>query len=204
MAKFKSSAAYRAADTLNKQITNIAKQFGADSEIYQQYVNKLTAALPESATHVSKRTGLLQVSKGKNAGVTAQKIKEAAKGLPSVRQVKSDVKRSIASERLAQRGLEDPSYSTIYRETQKVTEQDVQRYIDAKSFVKQHYDGSGRIKYNAEVAELMQMKGPKSYEDLMAVLQLSEEVEENAEAQAKEAVANVESSYERGRANINN
>ena len=59
MPKVKSSAAYRAADTLNKQLKAMYDKFGEDSEMYQLYVNKLTAALP-GQTHISK-SGVLQV-----------------------------------------------------------------------------------------------------------------------------------------------
>ena len=102
MAKFKSSAAYRAADTLNKQVKSVYDAFGSDSEVYNLYVNKLTASLPAGAIHVSKG-GFIQVSKGKSSGLTAQQIKSARTGLPSVKRAKGTYKRQIASQRLAEK-----------------------------------------------------------------------------------------------------
>ena len=46
MAKYTSTAAYRAADTLNKDIKAVYNAFGPDSEVYELYVNKITASLP--------------------------------------------------------------------------------------------------------------------------------------------------------------
>ena len=160
MPKVKSSAAYRAADTLNKQLKAMYDKFGEDSEMYQLYVNKLTAALP-GQTHISK-SGVLQVSKSKTSGLTAQQIKTARKGLPSVSRATSTYKRQIAEERLGVAGNASPSESEIQRAARGVTQEDIRKFVDAKSYVKDKEDSRGKLRYDASVADLMSVKGARS------------------------------------------
>ena len=201
MAKFKSSAAYRAADALNKQIKSVYNAFGSDSEDYKLYVNKLTASLPAGAIHVSKG-GFIQVSKGKSSGLTAQQIKSAKKGLASVKRAKGTYKRQIASERLAEKGNLAPTESQIQREAKGISSEDVRKYVDAKSKVKEYEDDNHKLKYDASVADLMGTPGSKSYELLAAIL---EEGEKRSNAKAQEEAANadrVEASYQANKAKL--
>ena len=201
MAKFKSSAAYRAADALNKQIKSVYNAFGSDSEDYKLYVNKLTASLPAGAIHVSKG-GFIQVSKGKSSGLTAQQIKSAKKGLASVKRAKGTYKRQIASERLAEKGNLAPTESQIQREAKGISSKDVRKYVDAKSKVKEYEDSRHKLKYDASVADLMGTPGSKSYELLAAIL---EEGERRSNAKAQEEAANadrVEASYQANKAKL--
>ena len=201
MAKFKSSAAYRAADALNKQIKSVYNAFGSDSEDYKLYVNKLTASLPAGAIHVSKG-GFIQVSKGKSSGLTAQQIKSAKKGLASVKRAKGTYKRQIASERLAEKGNLAPTESQIQREAKGISSKDVRKYVDAKSKVKEYEDDNHKLKYDASVADLMGTPGSKSYELLAAILEEGER-RSNAKAQEKTANANrVEASYQANKAKL--
>ena len=201
MTKFKSSAAYRAADALNKQIKSVYNAFGSDSEDYKLYVNKLTASLPAGAIHVSKG-GFIQVSKGKSSGLTAQQIKSAKKGLASVKRAKGTYKRQIASERLAEKGNLAPTESQIQREAKGISSEDVRKYVDAKSKVKEYEDSRHKLKYDASVADLMGTPGSKSYELLAAIL---EEGERRSNAKAQEEAANadrVEASYQANKAKL--
>lgn len=200
MPKQKSSAAYRAADTLNKQLKAMYDKFGESSEMYHLYVNKLTAALP-GQTHIS-RAGVLQVSKSKASGLTAQQIKKARKGLPSVSRAASAYKRQIAEERLGLAGNASPSESEIQRAAKGVTQDEIKNFVEAKSYVKDNEDSRGKLRYDASVADLMSVKGAKSYELLAAIL---EEGEKRRNAEAQEEAANakaVEAGYQRGKANI--
>ena len=201
MAKIKSTAAYRAADTLNKDIKAVYNAFGPDSEVYELYVNKITASLPAGAVHVSKG-GFIQVTKSKASGLTAAQLKKAKQGLPGVKRAKQTYKRQVAEENLAEKGNLNPSESQIQREAKNVTDEDVQKYIDAKTYVKQYEDSKHKLRYDASVADLMKTPGAKSYELLMAILQEGEK-RSNAEAQ-KEATnaAAVEDGYKRNKANI--
>lgn len=201
MSKYKSSAAYRAADTLNKQLKSVYNAFGSDSETYKLYVNKLTASLPAGAIHVSSG-GFIQVSKGKSAGLTAQQIKSAKKGLPSVNRAKSSYKRQIASQRLAEKGNLAPTESQIQREAKGISSEDVRKYVDAKSKVKEYEDSHHKLKYDASVADLMGTPGSKSYELLAAILEEGEK-RSNAKAQDETANANrVEASYQANKAKL--
>lgn len=202
MPKVKSSAAYRAADTLNKQLKAMYDKFGEDSEMYQLYVNKLTAALP-GQTHISK-SGVLQVSKSKTSGLTAQQIKTARKGLPSVSRATSTYKRQIAEERLGVAGNASPSESEIQRAAKGVTQEDIRKFVDAKSYVKDKEDSRGKLRYDASVADLMSVKGAKSYELLAAILEEGEK-RSNAEAQKEaDTAATVEQGYSNGKAQFDN
>ena len=201
MAKFKSSAAYRAADAVNKQVKSVYDAFGSDSEVYNLYVNKLAASLPAGAIHVGKG-GFIQVSKGKSSGLTAQQIKSAKKGLPSVKRAKGTYKRQIASERLAEKGNLTPTESQIQREAKGISSEDVRKYVDAKSKVKEYEDSRHKLKYDASVADLMGTPGSKSYELLAAIL---EEGERRSNAKAQEEAANadrVEASYQANKAKL--
>ena len=201
MAKIKSTAAYRAADTLNKDIKAVYNAFGPDSEVYELYVNKITASLPAGAVHVSKG-GFIQVTKSKASGLTAAQLKKAKQGLPGAKRAKQTYKRQVAEENLAEKGNLNPSESQIQREAKNVTDEDVQKYIDAKTYVKQYEDSKHKLRYDASVADLMKTPGAKSYELLMAILQEGEK-RNNAEAQ-KEATnaAAVEDGYKRNKASI--
>lgn len=201
MAKYKSSAAYRAADALNKQLKAVYNAFGSDSEVYNLYVNKLTASLPAGATHVSSG-GFIQVSKGKSSGLTAQQIKSARKGLSSINRAKGTYKRQIASERLAEKGNLAPTESQIQREAKSISSEDVRKYVNAKSKVKEYEDSKHKLRYDANVADLMRTPGSKSYELLAAILEEGEK-RSNAEAQEETANANrVEASYKANKAKL--
>ena len=202
MPKTKSTAAYRAADSLNKQLKAMYEKFGESSEAYQLFVNKLTASLP-GATHISS-SGVLQVNKGKSSGLTAQQIKAARKGLPTVTQATTTYKRQIAEERLQVAGNLDPTESQIQRAAKGVTTEDIQKYVDAKSYVKEKEDSRGKLRYDASVADLMSVKGAKSYELLAAILEEGEK-RSNAEAQKEnDNAATVESEYQNGKAQLDN
>lgn len=202
MPKYKSTAAYRAADSLNKQLKAMYEKFGAESETYQLFENKISAALP-GQTHVSAG-GFIQVSKGKSSGLTASQIKAARKGLPSVKQATSTYKRQIAEERLTVAGNISPSESQIQRAAKGVTQEDVKKYVDAKSYVKDKEDSRGKLRYDASVADLMGVKGAKSYELLAAILEEGEK-RSNAETQKENTnTAAVESGYQNGKAQLDN
>ena len=210
MPKYKSTAAYRAADSLNKQLKAMYEKFGVESETYQLFENKISAALPFGSYHVTEK-GYIQVSKGTykdasgNKGrLTASQIKAARKGLPSVKKATSTYKRQIAEERLAVAGNISPSESQIQRAAKGVTQEDVKKYVDAKSYVKDKEDSRGKLRYDASVADLMSVKGAKSYELLAAILEEGEK-RSNAETQKENTnAAAVEQGYETNRAQFDN
>ena len=200
MPKYKSTAAYRATDAANKQIKAVYRTFGPDSELYEMYVNKLTASLPAGSVHVSKG-GLIQISKGAKNMPTAAQIKKARKGLPSVKQAKATYKRDIAEEKLYVSGKKVTEVD-IQREAKSVSDEEVKSYVDAKSYVRSQEDSRGKLRYDASVTDLMATAGAKSYELLRAILEEGE-TRANAEAQKENTnAAAVEGSYKNGGANI--
>ena len=199
MPKYKSTAAYRATNAANKQIKAVYGTFGPDSELYEMYVNKLTASLPAGSVHVSKG-GFIQISKGANMPTAAQ-IKKARKGLTSVKQAKATYKRDIAEEKLYVSGKKVTEVD-IQREAKSVSDEEVKSYVDAKSYVRSQEDSRGKLRYDASVTDLMATAGAKSYELLRAILEEGE-TRANAEAQKESTnTAAVEGSYKNGGADI--
>lgn len=200
MAKYYSTAAYRAADALNKQLKNIYKEWGGDSEIYEMYVNRLTADLPAGTVHVSKG-GFIQVTKAKGA-VTAAQVKKATRGLPNKAQAMTKYKRQVAEERLSAAGNEAPTESQIQREAKGVTRADVKQYVDDKSYVQSKEDARGKLKYSDSVADLMRTAGAKSYKLLRAILEEGEARDAKTSEEDTNTAA-VEGGYQAGKADIN-
>lgn len=201
MAKYYSTAAYRAADALNKQLKNIYNEWGGDSEIYEMYVNRLTADLPAGTVHVSKG-GFIQVTKAKGA-VTAAQVKKATRGLPDKAQAMTKYKRQVAEERLSAAGNEVPTESQIQREAKGVTREDVKQYVDDKSYVQSKEDARGKLKYSDSVADLMRTAGAKSYKLLRAILEEGEARDAKTSEEGTNTAA-VEGGYEAGKADVNN
>lgn len=200
MAKYYSTAAYRAADALNKQLKNIYKEWGGDSEIYEMYVNRLTADLPAGTVHVSKG-GFIQVTKAKGA-LTAAQVKKATRGLPDKAQAMTKYKRQVAEERLSAAGNETPTESQIQREAKGVTRADVKQYVDDKSYVQSKEDARGKLKYSDSVADLMRTAGAKSYKLLRAILEEGEARDAKTSEEDTNTAA-VEGGYQAGKADIN-
>ena len=200
MAKYYSTAAYRAADALNKQLKNIYKEWGGDSEIYEMYVNRLTADLPAGTVHVSKG-GFIQVTKAKGA-VTAAQVKKATRGLPDKAQAMTKYKRQVAEERLSAAGNEAPTESQIQREAKGVTRADVKQHVDDKSYVQSKKDARGKLKYSDSVADLMRTAGAKSYKLLRAILEEGEARDAKTSEEDTNTAA-VEGGYQAGKADIN-
>lgn len=200
MAKYYSTAAYRAADALNKQLKNIYKEWGGDSEIYEMYVNRLTADLPAGTVHVSKG-GFIQVTKAKGA-LTAAQVKKATRGLPDKAQAMTKYKRQVAEDRLSAAGNEAPTESQIQREAKGVTRADVKQYVDDKSYVQSKEDARGKLKYSDSVADLMRTAGAKSYKLLRAILEEGEARDAKTSEEDTNTAA-VEGGYQAGKANIN-
>lgn len=200
MAKYYSTAAYRAVDALNKQLKNIYKEWGGDSEIYEMYVNRLTADLPAGTVHVSKG-GFIQVTKAKGA-VTAAQVKKATRGLPDKAQAMTKYKRQVAEERLSAAGNEVPTESQIQREAKGVTREDVKQYVDDKSYVQSKEDARGKLKYSDSVADLMRTAGAKSYKLLRAILEEGEARDAKTSEEGTNTAA-VEGGYEAGKADVN-
>lgn len=201
MAKYYSTAAYRAADALNKQLKGIYKEWGGDSEIYEMYVNRLTADLPAGTVHVSKG-GFIQVTKAKGA-LTAAQVKKATRGLPDKARAMTTYKRQVAEERLSAAGNEAPTESQIQKEAKGVTRADVKQYVDDKSYVQSKEDARGKLKYSDSVADLMKTAGAKSYKLLRAILEEGDARDAKASEESANTTA-VEGGYEAGKANINN
>ena len=200
MAKYYSTAAYRAADALNKQLKNIYKEWGGDSEIYEMYVNRLTADLPAGTVHVSKG-GFIQVTKAKGA-LTAAQVKKATRGLPDKAQAMTKYKRQVAEERLSAAGNEVPTESQIQREAKGVTRADVKQYVDDKSYVQSKEDARGKLIYSENVADLMRTAGAKSYKLLRAILEEGEARDAKTSEEDTNTAA-VEGGYQAGKADIN-
>lgn len=200
MAKYYSTAAYRAADALNKQLKNIYKEWGGDSEIYEMYVNRLTADLPAGTVHVSKG-GFIQVTKAKGA-LTAAQVKKATRGLPDKAQAMTKYKRQVAEERLSAAGNEAPSESQIQREAKGVTRADVKQYVDDKSYVQSKEDARGKLIYSDSVADLMKTAGAKSYKLLRAILEEGDARDAKTSEEGTNTAA-VEGGYEAGKADVN-
>lgn len=200
MAKYYSTAAYRAADALNKQLKNIYKEWGGESEIYEMYVNRLTADLPAGTVHVSKG-GFIQVTKAKGA-VTAAQVKKATRGLPDKAQAMTKYKRQVAEERLSAAGNEVPTESQIQKEAKGVTREDVKQYVDDKSYVQSKEDARGKLKYSDSVADLMRTAGAKSYKLLRAILEEGEARDAKTSEEGTNTAA-VEGGYEAGKADVN-
>lgn len=200
MAKYYSTAAYRAADALNKQLKNIYKEWGGESEIYEMYVNRLTADLPAGTVHVSKG-GFIQVTKAKGA-LTAAQVKKATRGLPDKAQAFAKYKRQVAEERLSAAGNEVPTESQIQKEAKGVTRADVKQYVDDKSYVQSKEDARGKLKYSDSVADLMRTAGAKSYKLLRAILEEGEARDAKTSEEGTNTAA-VEGGYEAGKANFN-
>lgn len=200
MAKYYSTAAYRAADALNKQLKNIYKEWGGDSEIYEMYVNRLTADLPAGTVHVSKG-GFIQVTKAKGA-LTAAQVKKATRGLPDKAQAFAKYKRQVAEERLSAAGNEVPTESQIQKAAKGVTRADVKQYVDDKSYVQSKEDARGKLKYSDSVADLMKTDGAKSYKLLRAILEEGEARDAKTSEEDTNTAA-VEGGYQAGKADIN-
>lgn len=211
MAKYYSTAAYRAADALNKQLKSIYKEWGGDSEIYELYVNRLTADLPAGTVHVSKG-GFIQVTKAKGA-LTAAQIKKATrsefkfddkiiKRLPTKSEAAIKYKRQVAEERLSAAGISSPSESQLQREAKGVTRADVKQYVDDKSYVKSKEDAKGKLIYSDNVADLMKTAGAKSYKLLRAILEEGE-ARDAKTSEEDTNTATVEGGYEAGKADVN-
>lgn len=200
MAKYYSTAAYRAADALNKQLKNIYKEWGGESEIYEMYVNRLTADLPAGTVHVSKG-GFIQVTKAKGA-LTAAQVKKATRGLPDKAQAMTKYKRQVAEERLSAAGNEAPTESQIQKEAKGVTREDVKQYVDDKSYVQSKEDARGKLKYSDSVADLMRTAGAKSYKLLRAILEEGEARDAKTSEEGTNTAA-VEGGYEAGKADVN-
>ncbi len=200
MAKYYSTAAYRAADALNKQLKNIYKEWGGESEIYEMYVNRLTADLPAGTVHVSKG-GFIQVTKAKGA-LTAVQVKKATRGLPDKVQAMSKYKRQVAEERLSAAGNEAPTESQIQKEAKGVTREDVKQYVDDKSYVQSKEDARGKLIYSSSVADLMRTAGAKSYKLLRAILEEGEARDAKTSEEGTNTAA-VEGGYEAGKADGN-
>lgn len=200
MAKYYSTAAYRAADALNKQLKNIYKEWGGESEIYEMYVNRLTADLPAGTVHVSKG-GFIQVTKAKGA-VTVAQVKKATRGLPDKAQAMTKYKRQVAEERLSAAGNEAPTESQIQKEAKGVTREDVKQYVDDKSYVQSKEDARGKLKYSDSVADLMRTAGAKSYKLLRAILEEGEARDAKTSEEGSNTAA-VEGGYEAGKADVN-
>ena len=200
MAKYYSTAAYRAADALNKQLKSIYKEWGGDSEIYEMYVNRLTADLPAGTVHVSKG-GFIQVTKAKGA-LTAAQVKKATRGLPDKAQAMTKYKRQVAEERLSAAGNEVPTESQIQKEAKGVTRADVKQYVDDKSYVQSKEDARGKLKYSDSVADLMKTAGAKSYKLLRAILEEGEARDAKTSEEGTNTAA-VEGGYQAGKADIN-
>lgn len=200
MAKYYSTAEYRAADALNKQLKNIYNEWGGDSEIYEMYVNRLTADLPAGTVHVSKG-GFIQVTKAKGA-LTAAQVKKATRGLPDKVQAMTKYKRQVAEERLSAAGNEAPTESQIQREAKGVTREDVKQYVDDKSYVQSKEDARGKLKYSDSVADLMRTAGAKSYKLLRAILEEGEARDAKTSEEGTNTAA-VEGGYEAGKADVN-
>lgn len=200
MAKYYSTAAYRAADALNKQLKNIYKEWGGESEIYEMYVNRLTADLPAGTVHVSKG-GFIQVTKAKGA-VTAAQVKKATRGLPDKAQAMTKYKRQVVEERLSAAGNEVPTESQIQKEAKGVTREDVKQYVDDKSYVQSKEDARGKLKYSDSVADLMRTAGAKSYKLLRAILEEGEARDAKTSEEGTNTAA-VEGGYEAGKADVN-
>ncbi len=201
MAKYYSTAAYRAADALNKQLKNIYKEWGGESDIYEMYVNRLTADLPAGTVHVSKG-GFIQVTKAKGA-LTAAQVKKATRGLPDKAQAMTKYKRQVAEERLSAAGNEAPTESQIQKEAKGVTREDVKQYVDDKSYVQSKEDARGKLKYSDSVADLMRTAGAKSYKLLRAILEEGEARDAKTSEEGTNTAA-VEGGYEAGKADVNN
>lgn len=200
MAKYYSTAAYRAADALNKQLKSIYKEWGGESEIYEMYVNRLSADLPAGTVHVSKG-GFIQVTKAKGA-LTAAQVKKATRGLPDKAQAMTKYKRQVAEERLSAAGNEVPTESQIQKEAKGVTRADVKQYVDDKSYVQSKEDARGKLKYSDSVADLMRTAGAKSYKLLRAILEEGEARDAKTSEEGTNTAA-VEGGYEAGKANVN-
>lgn len=200
MAKYYSTAAYRAADALNKQLKNIYKEWGGESEIYEMYVNRLTADLPAGTVHVSKG-GFIQVTKAKGS-LTAAQVKKATRGLPDKAQAMTKYKRQVAEERLSAAGTEAPTESQIQKEAKGVTREDVKQYVDDKSYVQSKEDARGKLKYSDSVADLMKTAGAKSYKLLRAILEEGEARDAKTSEEGTNTAA-VEGGYEAGKADVN-
>ena len=200
MAKYYSTAAYHAADALNKQLKNIYKEWGGDSEIYEMYVNRLTADLPAGTVHVSKG-GFIQVTKAKGA-LTAAQVKKATRGLPDKAQAMTKYKRQVAEERLSAAGNEAPTESQIQREAKGVTRADVKQYVDDKSYVQSKEDARGKLIYSDSVADLMKTAGAKSYKLLRAILEEGEARDAKTSEEDTNTAA-VEGGYQAGKVDIN-
>ena len=200
MAKYYSTAAYRAADALNKQLKGIYKEWGGDSEIYEMYVNRLTAGLPAGTVHVSKG-GFIQVTKAKGA-LTAAQVKKATRGLSDKAQAMTKYKRQVAEERLSAAGNEAPTESQIQKEAKGVTRADVKQYVDDKSYVQSKEDARGKLIYSDSVADMMKTAGAKSYKLLRAILEEGEARDAKTSEEGTNAAA-VEGGYEAGKANVN-
>ena len=200
MAKYYSTAAYRAADALNKQLKNIYNEWGGDSEIYEMYVNRLTADLPAGTMHVSKG-GFIQVTKAKGA-LTAAQVKKATRGLPNKQQAMTKYKRQVAEEKLNARGIDVPTESQLQKAAKGVTREDVKQYVDDKTYVKNMQDAKGKLKYSDSVADLMKTAGAKSYKLLRAILEEGEARDAETSEEGTNTAA-VEGGYQAGKADIN-
>lgn len=205
---------FKSIRAINFRIQEVVKTFGQNSPVYRDYINKITAALPEGSYHYTRQqgtptSGIIQLNKGRAAvEKMTKKQLQPIKKVPTVGQIKRDVKEEIARNRVRERfegeKISKKQFSKeVKQEEEKIGREEVQRYIDDKSYVYQSMNEKGKIQYNADLKTLLSAKGKKSYAELRRIL---EGAGSNSEEKAKER-ANIEevqqqykADLERGRA----
>lgn len=193
-------AVYNQIDKVNARIEAIANRFGLESQIYQEYLNKVKAVFPESKTRVkgTPQGDVIQIRNIKANRTDAKashEFKEALK-LPTVRQYVQKIKRDIARERGA------TSFGEAEHMARNITQEEVTQYVADKSLVYSFMEG-GKIKYDADdIGKALSEGGAKSYEELAKILRGEEAFENNAKIQEEQNAERVETGYKKGRVNI--
>ena len=192
-------AVYNQIDRINARIEAIANRFGLESQIYQEYLNKVKAVFPEKNTRVkgTSQGDVIQIRNIKANRTDAKashQFKEALK-LPTVRQYEQQIKRDIAYERGA------VSFGEAERMARNITQQEVTQYVADKSLVYAYMEG-GKIKYDSDdIGKALSEGGAKTYDELARILR-GEELNEDAKVQEGQNAQSVVAQYEKGRVNI--
>lgn len=194
---------YNDVEALNDRLRQIAKAYGPDSFIYENAVNVISASLPDNFLRTNK-SGVVQIRntsttrehlKAPGHKARSQKMLNLRQQIPTASKIEKGIKEDIARER----GI--TSKKGIAAEVKRITPEQVQEYIDAKSLVYAHMDG-GKINYDASIAAELSKPGSKSYEELAAILRQMEGDDNNAPVQPQPVSQSVEASYDKGRVNI--
>lgn len=156
---------------INRRMLDIERMIGIDSQQYQRYVNRITAALPVGSYKISP-TGKVTISKSKTNLKTLKKRQlDIILKLPTAKQSAKQSKQAIAKNQLKAYGYEDPTDEDIQKLAESITDEQALEELAAKAFIEALEDENGKLKYSEEVKEELSASGNKTYRELRAIIE---------------------------------